>query len=184
MIKQNEQYKNVILDFRKKVQIAKNHGLRKSEIQDQSGLNYGTMISLMETDIEKIKIRTSTLVKMQDYIKYIVQHYPNDPSSASANEKPLSEKELEKEMEEMGLVEEKSGKDYLADNTFKDPKPFPPLEEPKMKDIAKQIPDEPESLKDKTVGDPLTEKELEFFRKLGEAHKIKPDNCVITVNLY
>ncbi len=162
-------------------------------------LKVRSMIRLKLQDFNKAVAQDVSLLKgPRAEKKHANSKKPDEPV---LRETPLTEEELKEEMEDMGLIDKKTVyqkqtelytgmQNKTLERGIEIHEKFEKQmnEEKPLKDMGKEVhvypEQEPASLEGKTVGDPLTSKELEFYRKLGEAHKIKPDNCVITVNLY
>ena len=179
MKKPNDEHKDVILEFRQRYDIARKSGLKKGEIVNRSKLTNVIIKSLLEDDIQAINIRMSTRAKIQDFNKWVTNHC----AIINSSEEELSQEEIDAEYYSK-FPEEK--KNHIFENAIKNSESAPPLKHGNgiLNYMVKGSPEEPASLKGKTVGDPLTDEELEFYRKLGEAHKLKPNNCTITINLY
>lgn len=179
MLNKDEEHKKIILEFRKKFNLANTCGYNKTKLYKQMILSPDIAMKLLKDPIDKIIMRNSTKGKIQDFCKWVTTHITKVESEG----KSLLQEEIDEEYYKQFPDERPNP---MVENALKNPSSSPILEEPitTHQALTKGNDDMPESLKDKTVGDRLTTKELEFFRKLGEAHKMKPNNCVITVNLY
>jgi len=173
---------DLIKEFRLNVKKLKSNKQTDKLICSNSKLSFVTYKKLISDKIGSLNINVATRVKLQDFNKKIANKYLVNIDE-SEDEKPLSDEELEEEMKKLGLsrgqyIKEKNPIfDYMTKGNEKRNKKKEPKEDPTA------IPKQPDSLTDKTVGDPLTEEELEFYMKLAELAKLKPINCVITINL-
>jgi len=170
-MKKKSPYKDVIEDFRKNYKKAIKAGWRKSKIIEESELSWGTLKTLLEQDPETTVIRASVKAKIQLFCKKVAQ----EVFLTDKGFNPLTEEEIKAEMDKLKSDTEISN-EKKNDHLFKEKEP---LEGEYLK-----TPETPDSLKGKRVGDPITDEERDFFVKLGEAYKSKPQNCVIHINLY